>query len=1119
MLAIRLLGPVQVSDPAGRVLEELLRQPKRVALLAYLAVAEPRGFHRRDTLLGLFWPESPAKQARLALSQALHFLRHHLGGDAILTRGEGEVALKHAVVSCDVWAFREAVAAGNHAQAVSLYGGLLLAGFSTRASAEWEHWLDGARDRLARANATSLEQLALQADAEGDALRAVSLWRQLAEVDPYATRVTVRLIAALDVAGDRAGALQVADQHGRRLKNELGAEPSPEVEALARRLRAGPSPTAPEPGRSTRQRLARALAGRYQLDRVLGAGGMALVYLADDLKLGRQVAIKVLRPELAAAIGRERFLNEVDIAAGLAHPNILPLHDFGEGDGLLYYVMPYVEGESLRDRLAREGPPAVEEALRIAREVADALAHAHAQGIVHRDIKPANILLLADHAVVSDFGVARAVGEAAEDRALLATTGTPVYMSPEQAAGSPDLDARSDLYSLGCVLYEMLVGEPPYTGPTAQAIIARHAVDPVPSLRTLRATVPDALEQVVTKALAKVPADRYVTGEELADALTTASAETPTWQASKTARISRRVVAGAVAAAVVLAGVVVGLLLVGGESPLDRRRVVVFPLENQTGDSSLDVVGKTAADFATRGLPETGLLQVVPTASALPSGRADAAGDSTRDAQANVLRWAKQTGAGTLVHGSYFRHGDSLRFQVQILDVRSGNVIRNLDPIPAAISDPMPGIAALRQDVMGVLASVFDPDFPLASPEVTIPTHTPTWDAYRAFTAGLDLLRQSAGMQANDYFILAAERDSLFTIPLLLIAISYDNTGQHALADSMARVVAAARDRLGALDRLGLDWLLARLDGDHSRALAATREMARMAPGSGWVYLAALDATRVNRPREAIALLGGLDHLVVMRLEAWWVVTCAHHMLGDYRRELKAARRPREEFPDNLITRLLEIRALAALGRVSEATERIDDALALPPSWYIPATWYIPANLLQDAALEFRAHGHPGVASEMLDRLLARLADVPAEDAQSWEHRYAVAEAHYLAERWREATTRFRALAEESPDDPNVQGYLGVLAARRGDTVEAEGVSQWLRDLKTPFLFGRHTYWRARISAQLGRLDRGVTLLRTALSEGLRHPYFQPYWGIHVERDFEPLHDHSGFQELMRPRG
>ncbi len=268
-------------------------------------------------------------------------------------------------------------------------------------------------------------------------------------------------------------------------------------------------------------RLSAALADRYLVERELGAGGMATVYLALDERHGRRVAIKVLQPELAAMIGAERFLVEIRTTASLQHPHILGLIDSGSVDGIPYYVMPFVEGESLRDRLDRERQLPVEDALRIAREVADALAHAHGQGIVHRDIKPDNILLQGGHALVADFGIALAVSTAGGARMTQTglSLGTPSYMSPEQASGERGIDARSDLYSLGAVLHEMLAGEPPFTGPSVQAVVAQVlAIAPQP-LRELRPTVPAPIEAAVLKALQKLPADRFSTASEFIAAL------------------------------------------------------------------------------------------------------------------------------------------------------------------------------------------------------------------------------------------------------------------------------------------------------------------------------------------------------------------------------------------------------------------------------------------------------------------------------------------------------------------------------------------------------------------------------------------------------------------------
>src|SRR5512146_1483749 len=266
------------------------------------------------------------------------------------------------------------------------------------------------------------------------------------------------------------------------------------------------------------------LAGQYALERELGRGGMATVFLAQDLKHKRPVALKVLLPELAHSLGPDRFHREIEIAARLQHPHILTVLDSGDVAGQLWFTMPFVEGESLRDRLRREGQLSVEDTLRITREAAQALQYAHDHGVIHRDIKPENLLLTTDgNTLVADFGIARALGGSGGSDERLTETGlslgTPRYMSPEQASGDKAVDARTDVYSLGCVLYEMLAGEPPYTGPTAQAIILKRFTEPIPSIRRARPTVPEAVDQAIQRALAPLPADRFATAAEFGRAL------------------------------------------------------------------------------------------------------------------------------------------------------------------------------------------------------------------------------------------------------------------------------------------------------------------------------------------------------------------------------------------------------------------------------------------------------------------------------------------------------------------------------------------------------------------------------------------------------------------------
>ncbi len=267
--------------------------------------------------------------------------------------------------------------------------------------------------------------------------------------------------------------------------------------------------------------LSAALAGRYTLEREVGAGGMATVYLARDLKHDRHVALKVLKPELGAVLGVERFLAEIKVTANLQHPNLLPLFDSGEANGLLFYVMPFVEGESLRARLDREKQLPVDEAVRLATAIAGALEYAHQHGVIHRDLKPENILLQAGQPVIADFGIALAVSNAGGARVTQTglSLGTPQYMSPEQATGDRVIDARSDIYSLSAMTYEMLVGDPPHLGSTAQAIVAKVLTERPASVQVARPAVGDALAFAVERGLEKLPADRWTSAAEYADAL------------------------------------------------------------------------------------------------------------------------------------------------------------------------------------------------------------------------------------------------------------------------------------------------------------------------------------------------------------------------------------------------------------------------------------------------------------------------------------------------------------------------------------------------------------------------------------------------------------------------
>ncbi len=453
---------------------------------------------------------------------------------------------------------------------------------------------------------------------------------------------------------------------------------------------------------------------RYRVERELGRGGMATVYLCTDTKIDRPVAIKLLHPELAAAVGAERFHREIRIATGLTHPNILPAHDSGEIGGALFYVMPYVEGESLRDRLTREKQLAVQDAIRITSEIAGALHYAHSKGIVHRDIKPENILLESEHAVLADFGIARAKTAAGDVEQLTQTgmsLGTPSYMSPEQALGEKNIDGRSDQYSLACVLYEMLTGQPPFLANTLQAMVAKHLGEPVPLITTTRPSVPDELEDVILRALEKVPADRFGTCGEFGEAMALVINQTGTWtrrsptrgtaQHMRSTRSNRAVpqqrpmprarkimIAAGLAAAV--AGSATGAwawkdrIRAGVTPTADLKRVAVTYFRDLSPGRSLAYVADGLTESLIDRLSDTRTLSVVSRNGVAPFRNTEVRPDSV----GRLLR------VGTIVTGEVEQAGTQVRVSLQLRDGPSGDVINR-----ASFELPLTALLGVRDSV------------------------------------------------------------------------------------------------------------------------------------------------------------------------------------------------------------------------------------------------------------------------------------------------------------------------------------------------------------------------------------------------------------------------------------
>ncbi|HYW30506.1 MAG TPA: serine/threonine-protein kinase [Gemmatimonas sp.] len=424
-------------------------------------------------------------------------------------------------------------------------------------------------------------------------------------------------------------------------------------------------------------RLATALADRYRVEGELGQGGMATVYRAHDVRHSRDVAIKVLRPELANALGADRFLREIATTATLRHPHILPLYDSGDADGMLYYVMPVVEGESLRDRIARDGRLPIDEALRITSEVANALGYAHERGIAHRDIKPENILLERGHAVVADFGIARAVAETGSERLTQTgfAVGTPLYMSPEQAVGEPNLDGRSDLYSLGCVLYEMLAGRPPFTGATVAAITQQHLVSAPLLVTAARPEVTPAVAQALARVLSKDPADRPWPASRFVEALTSSAGiavinASPPGASTGTSRRRRTMGLAAVAIALIAAALAfwrgrvpaAGGLVEGTTAPIGR--IAVIPMDNQTGD--------TAQRFFADGMTRE-VIGVLADAGVRVLGYRAVA--PYHNSTLSIRDIARALGVDAIVSGAVLRSGDVVTLSAELINAQSDETL------------------------------------------------------------------------------------------------------------------------------------------------------------------------------------------------------------------------------------------------------------------------------------------------------------------------------------------------------------------------------------------------------------------------------------------------------------
>jgi TolB-like protein/tRNA A-37 threonylcarbamoyl transferase component Bud32 len=885
------------------------------------------------------------------------------------------------------------------------------------------------------------------------------------------------------------------------------------------------TPTPTEPGVPQRtmptgaievNRVRQALADRYRIEHVLGEGGMATVYQAEDLKHHRKVAVKVMRPELAETLGSERFLREIEIAAKLSHPNILPVHDSGASNGVLYYVMPLVEGESLPARLKREKQLPVGEAIRLAREVAEALAYAHKRGIVHRDIKPANILISEGHALVADFGIARAAG--AEGNALTATglaIGTPQYMSPEQASGEPNLDGRSDIYALGCVLYEMLAGEPPFTGPTAQAIITRSITeDPRPLTRT-RSGVGPAVDTAVMRALAKSPADRYTNATEMVTALINAEdmarsgvnpATTPMeGRAPNRRRLSAAVIAAAAVLAIGAGAIGWKMFGTGGGATDPVRSMAVLPFQNQ-GSADDAYFADGIVDELRDRLARLDKFTVIASASA----------DQYRETTKSAVDIAKELRVDQVLMGSVrwaTGANGTRQFKVttELVDGATGQVTWR-ETFDGDVSDPFAVQGQIATRVAGALGAA------LGGSDQTDLAGRPTdnAEAYDLFLKGRAIIQNSAG----------AARDKA---TLMERAVALDSN----FFQAWGHLAVALANQYGSGTRDPVVARRAREAMDRTLALAPDSAVAHMVASNYYGGVARDQAAARREAEEAFRL----DPKLV-----WALRTMAAYDLndGNYQAMFEKLARAREIDPLDKGTLSSLIRAQIYIGQYPEALATAKELAALGTTSYAAMQWiaaaYIANNDLDGAkraiaelskhvpVTELVAyfagyHEMAWVLSAEQRQLLYRMTPASFDDDRAWWGQALSTAAFQQGERARAAAWADSSLAvarqqvDAAPDDAQLRilnaASLAIVGKKAEALREAEiaiADTTGLDSDNIPYVL--HQYVRTLLAAN--ERERAIDVL----SELLQRQYYVTPGYLKSDPMFRPLDGNPRFERL-----
>ena len=660
-----------------------------------------------------------------------------------------------------------------------------------------------------------------------------------------------------------------------------------------------------------------ALSDRYDVEREIGEGGMATVFLARDVRLDRRVAIKVLHEDLGAALGAERFRREIQIATSLTHPHILALYDSGEAGSSLYYVMPFIEGESLRHRMDREKMLPIDQALKITQEVASALDFAHRKGVIHRDIKPENILLEDGHAIVADFGIARAVSTMGEGGGALTKTGmslgTPTYMSPEQSFAEKDIDGRSDLYSLACVLYEMLVGQPPFTGANAQSIMAKHSMAEVSSMQIVRNTIPDEVEAVVQRALAKAPSDRFATVKEFAEELQECVIDyhTTTRRVVGDRRTFPRVPGGrrgsdpkkaslwkrrsaVIAGAVLLVGVAGGYGywkwgrmadtkgLVGGGA--DAKRVAVMYFQDKSPAGNLGYLADGLTESLIQRLSEVNALSVVSKSGVSPFRAANIPADSI----------ARALSAGTIVRGTVEPVGDKFLVRVRLIDGTTGELAGD-----ETFEQPQANVVAAPDRLAAKVADMLRKrvGFEVALRDARAGTsNAGAWTVFQR----AERLQKDADAQASHNDIAGAERNFVAADSLFANAQALDKAWSEPIVARASLYLTRARVADSPLD--AKPWIEKGLIQVEQALANQPRDASALETRGSLRYLKWSYSSLANSPAERNELLDGAEkdlktavEIAPTRATAWSALSTVYSQKDDNSSAKTTAQRAYEE--------------------------------------------------------------------------------------------------------------------------------------------------------------------------------------------------------------------------------